>query len=330
MAFLRSVVATTTTAVAAATVAIPAVFAIPSVASSPSSSQSSTSFKGVSKNPFFGSLNLSANPICGPKKSGLLQAVTNLPSVSVEMDPEQSTQNGAVLPELLTEFMVDMKCEGCVNSVRNKLQTVDGVKKVDVDLTNQVVRVLGNSPVKILTEALDQTGRKARLIGQGLPDDFLVSAAVAEFKGPSIYGVVRLAQVNMELARIEANFSGLPPGKHGWSINQFGDLTKGAASTGKVFNPLKDEKEAVGDLGTLEVDEKGEAFYSGVKEKLRVGDVIGRSIAVYGSEDRSDEGIAAAVVARSAGVGENYKKLCTCDGTTIWEATNADFVSSKF
>ena len=101
-----------------------------------------------------------------------------------------------------TEFMVDMTCEGCVNSVKNKLETVDGedlisnaagiasyrscilqfiddflliarlvgVKKVDVDLTNQVVRVLGNSPVKILAEALEQTGRKARLIGQGLPD----------------------------------------------------------------------------------------------------------------------------------------------------------------
>ncbi|KAG6431387.1 hypothetical protein SASPL_109466 [Salvia splendens] len=274
-----------------------------------------------------------------------------------------------------TEFMVDMKCEGCVNSVKNKLETVDGVKKVDVDLTNQVVRVLGISPVRILTEALDQTGRKARLIGQGLPDDFLVSAAVAEFKGPSIYGVVRLAQVNMELTRIEASFSGLPPGKHGWSINQFGDLTKGATSTGNIFNPLKDEKEVgiislvkpnkgyinvivffdevetypfsklfefhglyltqkllfqpLGDLGTLEVDEKGEAFYSGTKEKLKVVDIIGRAIAVYGSEDKSDEGIAAAVVARSAGVGENYKKLCTCDGTTIWEATDADFVSSK-
>lgn len=73
--------------------------------------------------------------------------------------------------------------------------------------------------------------------------DFLVSAAVAEFKGPSIFGVVRIAQVSMELARIEANFSGLPSGKHGWSINEFGDLTKGAATTGKVFNPSKDEKE---------------------------------------------------------------------------------------
>lgn len=67
--------------------------------------------------------------------------------------------------------------------------------------------------------------------------DFLVSAAVAEFKGPDVFGVVRFAQVNMELSRIEANFSGLSPGKHGWSINEFGDLTKGAASTGKVFNP---------------------------------------------------------------------------------------------
>ncbi|CAN4127475.1 unnamed protein product [Withania somnifera] len=229
---------------------------------------------------------------------------------------QTSTENGVVLPEMLTEFMVDMSCQGCVNAVRSKLQTVDGVTNVDVDLDNQVVRILGSSPVKTMTEALEQTGRKARLIGQGVPDDFLISAAVAEFKGPDIFGVVRLAQVNMELTRIEANFSGLSPGKHAWSINEFGDLTRGAASTGKLYSP------PLGDLGTLEVDEKGEAFYSGAKEKLRVADLIGRAIAVHATEDKSDPGLKAAVIARSAGVGENYKKLCTCDGTTIWEATN--------
>ena len=69
----------------------------------------------------------------------------------------------------------------------------------------------------------------------------MISAAVSEFKGPDIFGVVRLAQVNMELARIEATFSGLSPGKHGWSINEFGDLTRGAASTGKMFNPINEE-----------------------------------------------------------------------------------------
>lgn len=89
-----------------------------------------------------------------------------------------------------------------------------------------------------------------------------------------------------------------------------------------LFQPL-------GDLGTLDANEKGEAFFSGVKEKLRVGDLIGRSIAVYTTEDRSDAGLKAAVIARSAGVGENYKKLCTCDGTTIWEASEKELLTSK-
>ncbi|ONM14756.1 Copper chaperone for superoxide dismutase [Zea mays] len=197
-----------------------------------------------------------------------------------------------------------------------------GIKNIEVDLSNQVVRVLGSLPVKTMLDALHQTGRDARLIGQGNPNDFLVSAAVAEFKGPVVFGVVRLAQVNMELARVEATFSGLSPGKHGWSINQFGDLTRGAESTGNVYNPpdhLSDKP--LGDLGTLEAGENGEAHFSGPKEKLRVVDLIGRSIALYATEDRSDPGIAAAVIARSAGVGENYKKLCTCDGVTIWESS---------
>ncbi|XP_059641039.1 copper chaperone for superoxide dismutase, chloroplastic/cytosolic [Cornus florida] len=326
MAFLKSVA--TTTAIAAS--ALPAAFAIASLSSS-----SPSSFP-ISKTLNFASLSSSSSSIFTPDRLAPIKSEFTRPPSALHMDAplsngKPSSQDDAVLPELLTEFMVDMKCEGCVNAVKNKIQTVNGVKNVEVDLSNQVVRVLGSSPVKTMTEALEQTGRKARLIGQGVPEDFLISAAVAEFKGPVIFGVVRLAQVNMELARIEANFSGLSPGKHGWSINEFGDLTKGAASTGKAFNPGNNmaEQEPLGDLGTLNVDESGEAFFSGVKQKLRVADLIGRSIAVYGSEDRSDPGLTAAVIARSAGVGENYKKLCTCDGTTIWEATNADFVTSK-
>ncbi|PSS11472.1 Copper chaperone for superoxide dismutase [Actinidia chinensis var. chinensis] len=320
MGFVRSVAATTTTAIAATALAS---------LSSPSSSP----FSHIPKTLTFPSL--FSNSFLRPARLGLVKSFAPPPSAvhmdAPSSDQKLSSQNGSPLPELLTEYMVDMKCEGCVNSVKNKLQIVDGVKNVDVDLSSQVVRILGSSPVKTMTEALEQTGRKARLIGQGVPEDFLVSAAVAEFKGPDIFGVVRLAQVNMELARIEATFSGLSPGKHGWSINEFGDLTRGSSSTGKVFNPSNHVtgNEPLGDLGTLNVDEKGEAFFSGVKEKLRIADLIGRSIALYGSEDRSDPGLTAAVIARSAGVGENYKKLCTCDGTTIWEATNQDFVTSK-
>lgn len=245
----------------------------------------------------------------------------DLPATT-EAKPSSDLVQTGVLLELMTEFMVDMKCEGCVSSVKNNLLKLDGVKNVDVDLSNQVVRVLGSLPVKTMVDALEQTGRKTKLIGQGNPNDFLVSAAVAEFKGPTIFGVVRLAQVNMELARIEASFSGLSPGKHGWAINEFGDLTSGAASTGKVYNPADQLSETpLGDLGTLEAQENGEANFTGAKQMLRVVDLIGRSIVVYESADKSDSGIAAAVIARSAGVGENYKKLCTCDGVTIWESS---------
>ncbi|KAI0501072.1 hypothetical protein KFK09_019290 [Dendrobium nobile] len=242
---------------------------------------------------------------------------------SVAVDAKPYDEQTGVLPELMTEFMVDMTCEGCVSAVKNNMLKLDGVSGVDVDLSNQVVRVIGSVRVKTMLETLEQTGRNARLIGQGNPNDFLVSSAVAEFKGPKIFGVVRLAQVNMELSRIEASFSGLSPGKHGWSINEYGDLTRGAASTGKTFNPANNlsEDKALGDLGTLEAAENGEAHFSGSKEKLRVSDLIGRSIVVYEKEDKSDSGIAAAVIARSAGVGENYKKICTCDGVTIWEST---------
>ncbi|RZC81101.1 hypothetical protein C5167_043677 [Papaver somniferum] len=69
--------------------------------------------------------------------------------------------------------------------------------------------------------------------------NFLVSATVAEFKGRDIFGVAWVAQVSMELARIEANFSGLSPGKHGWTVTKSGDLTREAANTGEVFNPTK-------------------------------------------------------------------------------------------
>ncbi|KAG8659327.1 copper chaperone for superoxide dismutase, chloroplastic/cytosolic [Manihot esculenta] len=324
MAFLRSVTTTIKTAIAASTV--PAAFVL-------TSSQSSN-LNPKPHNLSF--LSISSSSLRPPTRFGLAKNLASpLSAVSMDApssDPKHTSQEDSVLPELLTEFMVDMKCEGCVNSVRNKLQTVNGVKNVEVDLGNQVVRVLGSSPVKTMIEALEQTGRNARLIGQGVPEDFLVSAAVAEFKGPNIFGVVRFAHVNMELVRVEANFSGLSPGKHGWTINEFGDLTRGAASTGKVYNPADQgsEKEPLGDLGTLEVDEKGEAFFVGVKQKLRVVDLIGRSVVVYETEDKSSNGgLTAAVIARSAGVGENYKKLCTCDGTIIWESSDKDFVTSK-
>ena len=73
--------------------------------------------------------------------------------------------------------------------------------------------------------------------GKYFDADIPNAVAMAEFKGPEIYGVVWIVQLDMAMARIVANFSGLSEGAHGWSINEYGDLTRGAASTGKIYNP---------------------------------------------------------------------------------------------
>jgi copper chaperone for superoxide dismutase len=84
-----------------------------------------------------------------------------------------------------------------------------------------------------------------------LPAEFALTAAVAEFKGPHIHGVVRIAQVSMELVRIEASLNGLTPGLHAWSINNYGDLTRGAASTGGIFNGSGESKKPDGLVSSL-------------------------------------------------------------------------------
>lgn len=58
---------------------------------------------------------------------------------------------------------------------------------------------------------------------------------MAEFKGPVLMGVLRIAQVTKDTARVEGQFDGLTPGPHAVFLNQYGDLTRGAASTGGIY-----------------------------------------------------------------------------------------------
>eukprot|EP01018_Ginkgo_biloba_P029374 Gb_08127 [translate_table: standard] len=128
---------------------------------------------------------------------------------------QKPQSNGEILPDLMIELTVDIKCEGCVSAVRNKLETLDGVKRVDVDLPNQVVRVLGLTSLKTMTTTLKQIGQKARLIGQGSPEAFLVSTTITEFKGTMILEVTQFAQVNIELQGSRLTLVDCHPGSIG-------------------------------------------------------------------------------------------------------------------
>ncbi|KAF6160290.1 hypothetical protein GIB67_019059 [Kingdonia uniflora] len=125
------------------------------------------------------------------------------PQISLRMDSLTSApaQKREALPELLTEFMVDMKCDSCVNAVKNKLLTVEDVKRVEVDLSNQVVCVVGSSPVKAMADALEETGRKARLIGQGKPEGGVSFLAIVP-KLPSLAAICRRSNCRFLLLKL--------------------------------------------------------------------------------------------------------------------------------
>ncbi len=109
-----------------------------------------------------------------------------------------------------------------------------------------------------------------------------------------IKGLVKFEEEG-EVTKIWVTFSGLKPGKHGFHIHEFGNLTNACQTAGAHYNPLKkehggpnDEERHVGDLGNIVADENGnvETLYEDKLIRL-TGEfsVIGRSCVVHESED---------------------------------------------
>ncbi|XP_070283690.1 copper chaperone for superoxide dismutase [Myotis yumanensis] len=239
------------------------------------------------------------------------------------------------------EFAVQMSCQSCVDAVRRSLQGVAGVQSVEVQLENQMVLVQTTLPSQEVQALLEGTGRQAVLKGMGTGLLQNLGAAVAILGGPGpVQGVVRFLQLTPELCLIEGTIDGLEPGPHGLHVHQFGDLTRNCNSCGDHFNPdgtshggPRDSDRHRGDLGNVHADANGQAIFRIEDEQLKVWDVIGRSLVIDEGEDdlgrgghplskitgNSGERLACGIIARSAGLFQNPKQICTCDGLTIWE-----------
>eukprot|EP00978_Attheya_sp_CCMP212_P008446 scaffold19858_cov56-Attheya_sp.AAC.3 len=120
-------------------------------------------------------------------------------------------------------------------------------------------------------------------------------------EGGSIAGSLRLSQMSVDsVTVIEGEIRGLTPGKHGISINIYGDTSEGATTTGARFNPFgknhgapEDTERMVGDVGNIVVSEEGKCAVH-IEDKLvkLIGphSVIGRSIVIYSGEDDCGRG----------------------------------------
>ncbi|XP_069750081.1 copper chaperone for superoxide dismutase isoform X2 [Narcine bancroftii] len=239
------------------------------------------------------------------------------------------------------EFAVQMSCESCVSSIRSALARVDGVYSVQINLNEEQVLVDTTLTSEEVQELIENTGRRAVLKGMGASNFRDLGSAVVMLgpEGP-LQGVVRFLQLSEQQCIIEGTIDGLHPGLHGLHVHEFGDITNSCLSCGGHYNPEKsrhggplDTERHVGDLGNIEANELGRATFRIQDNQLKVWDIIGRSVVVDSGEDdlgkgghplsqitgNSGEGLACGIIARSAGLFQNPKKICACDGVTLWE-----------
>lgn len=126
-------------------------------------------------------------------------------------------------------------------------------------------------------------------------------AVLRPTEGNKVSGLVVFTEV-ADGVRVEADITGLTPGKHGFHVHEFGDCSAadgsaaGASAAGDHFNPAKkphgppDEAERhAGDMGNIEVTASGSAKLNYVDHTLSLVDgeksIIGRSVIVHAKKD---------------------------------------------
>ncbi|XP_072564772.1 copper chaperone for superoxide dismutase [Paramormyrops kingsleyae] len=238
------------------------------------------------------------------------------------------------------EFAVQMTCSKCVMAVQSALEGVPGVQSVAIDLAQEQVLVESTLMSQEVQALIESTGRRAVLKGVGTSGQDL-GAAVAMLGGMgSIQGVVRFLQVTPERCLIDGTIDGLQPGLHGLHVHKLGDLTQDCLSCGEHYNPFgrqhgapQDTERHAGDLGNILAGPDGRALFRLEDSQLKVWDIIGRSLVVDSGEDdlgagghplskitgNSGQSLACGIIARSAGLFQNPKMICACDGVTLWE-----------
>lgn len=135
-----------------------------------------------------------------------------------------------------------------------------------------------------------------------------------------------MVQVSSNLTIIDLSLKGVSPGTYNASVREGGDISEGPESVGGIWEALKAKKEGKpsrGIFGTVEVSKSGLGTVF-LDRPVEVWEMIGRSIVVTKKQDgqkldKEDPDTLVGVIARSAGVWDNDKTVCSCSGKTVWE-----------
>lgn len=150
--------------------------------------------------------------------------------------------------------------------------------------------------------------------------------------------VMWIIQLNEKDVLVELIMSDVSKeGQFGIHIRESGDLSDNWRSTGSHFqnpNSLNKNNNSTtsfihsGDIGNIEIDSHGNGLFRKTisTNQFQVLDIIGLSVVVdsipsicshlnNATNQNANEvvGIVGGIIARSAGVGQNQKRICTCD-----------------
>ncbi|MGE5682884.1 MAG: superoxide dismutase family protein [Bacillota bacterium] len=125
-------------------------------------------------------------------------------------------------------------------------------------------------------------------------DDYTKAIAVIQSlqQDGKISGTVTFTKLADAQMQVVADIKGLTPGKHGFHIHQYGDISsKDGKSAGDHFNPTNkphagpgDAMHHSGDMGNITAQTDGTAHLD-MKINGEINSIIGRSVIIHEKED---------------------------------------------
>jgi len=204
---------------------------------------------------------------------------------------------------------------------------VIGIEKIEANLKDQLFYIEGTAAPSSIVSAIESTGRDAILRGSGKSNSAGVCILETHARGVSdpVRGLARLVQISDEHTLVDLTVRGVSAGTYHATVRETGDISRGAGSTGGIWEAVKKLggfNQPRGVFGTIEVgkDGRGSTF---LEQPVSVWEIVGRSMVVSKQQESpfqpEDPDTLVGVIARSAGVWDNDKTVCSCSGKTVWE-----------
>ncbi|CRL05568.1 CLUMA_CG018068, isoform A [Clunio marinus] len=219
--------------------------------------------------------------------------------------------------DIPTKVEIAMKIDGSqqLEAIKSRLNEI-GIKNEKIQIVTEknnkecrVVVETNSKPWIEIQETLQTFGEK-RVALVGFSDQ---SAVAILDKGDdlNIKGVIRFCSIsaNKPGIVIDGVVDGIEsPDDHFLSIYEYGDFSDGCHGLGNIYKDANYK---------LTSNDSGSSTIRSVDHNLNIHELIGRSVAI--SKANENIKFKGGIISRAAGIFQNWKKFCACDGTTLWD-----------